>query len=102
MDFLRHTLRPGVCGCLGCEGQSGEETDQNYLPLTPIAKCKVVITVNQGLRGGRVVELKKIVDEAVKLCPTIQHVLVAHRTDNKVHMGDLDIPLEQVGLSPFV
>nr|XP_040129812.1 acetyl-coenzyme A synthetase 2-like, mitochondrial isoform X2 [Ictidomys tridecemlineatus] len=59
------------------------------------AKCKVVITFNQGLRGGRVVELKKIVDEAVKNCPTVQHVLVAHRTDNKVHMGDLDIPLEQ-------
>ncbi|KAF3824587.1 hypothetical protein GH733_009921 [Mirounga leonina] len=59
------------------------------------AKCKVVITFNQGLRGGRVVELKKIVDEAVKHCPTIQHVLVAHRTDNKVHMGHRDIPLEQ-------
>ncbi|XP_066093094.1 acetyl-coenzyme A synthetase 2-like, mitochondrial [Saccopteryx bilineata] len=59
------------------------------------AKCKVVITFNQVLRGGRVVELKKIVDEAVKLCPTVQHVLVAHRTDNKVHMGHLDIPLEQ-------
>ncbi|XP_057559894.1 acetyl-coenzyme A synthetase 2-like, mitochondrial isoform X2 [Hippopotamus amphibius kiboko] len=51
--------------------------------------------INDGLRGGRVVELKKIVDEAVKLCPTVQHVLVAHRTDNKVHMGDLDISLEQ-------
>lgn len=48
------------------------------------------------------VELKKIVDEAVKHCPTIQHILVAHRTDNKVHMGRLDIPLEQVGLSHFV
>ncbi|KAF6087256.1 acyl-CoA synthetase short chain family member 1 [Phyllostomus discolor] len=60
------------------------------------AKCKVVITFNQGLRGGRVVELKKIVDEAVKHCPTIQHVLVAHRTDNKVHMGHLDVPLEQL------
>lgn len=48
------------------------------------------------------VELKKIVDEAVKHCPTIQHVLVAHRTDNKVHMGRLDIPLEQVGLSHIV
>ncbi|XP_034518246.1 acetyl-coenzyme A synthetase 2-like, mitochondrial isoform X1 [Ailuropoda melanoleuca] len=59
------------------------------------AKCKVVITFNQGLRGGRVVELKKIVDEAVKQCPTVQHVLVAHRTDNKVHMGHRDIPLEQ-------
>uniref|UniRef100_A0A8D0N2H5 acetate--CoA ligase n=1 Tax=Sus scrofa TaxID=9823 RepID=A0A8D0N2H5_PIG len=59
------------------------------------AKCKVLITFNQGLRGGRVVELKRIVDEAVKLCPSIQHVLVAHRTDNKVPMGNLDIPLEQ-------
>lgn len=48
------------------------------------------------------VELKKIVDEAVKHCPTVQHVLVAHRTDNKVHMGHLDIPLEQVGLPHFV
>uniref|UniRef100_A0A8C5LKD7 Acetyl-coenzyme A synthetase n=1 Tax=Jaculus jaculus TaxID=51337 RepID=A0A8C5LKD7_JACJA len=59
------------------------------------AKCKVIITSNQAVRGGRVVELKKIVDAAVKNCPTVQHVLVAHRTDTKVHMGDLDIPLEQ-------
>ncbi|KAM5245650.1 acetyl-coenzyme A synthetase 2-like, mitochondrial [Ctenodactylus gundi] len=59
------------------------------------AKCKVVVTFNQGLRGGRVVELKKIVDEAVKSCPTVEHVLVAHRTDNKVPMGELDVPLEQ-------
>nr|XP_031529374.1 acetyl-coenzyme A synthetase 2-like, mitochondrial isoform X2 [Vicugna pacos] len=60
------------------------------------AKCKVVITVNQALRGGRVLELKRIVDEAVKHCPSVQHVMVAHRTDRKVHMGDLDIPLEQL------
>lgn len=64
--------------------------------LSLSAKCKVVLTFNQGLRGGRVVELKKIVDEAVKNCPTVKHVLVAHRTDNKVPMGDLDIPLEEV------
>ncbi|XDC81025.1 hypothetical protein R6Z07F_012198 [Ovis aries] len=60
------------------------------------AQCKVVITFNQGLRGGRVVQLKKIVDEAIKICPSVQHVLVAHRTDNKVHMGDLDVSLEQL------
>ncbi|KAG8548320.1 hypothetical protein GDO81_025760, partial [Engystomops pustulosus] len=59
------------------------------------ASCNAVITVNQGLRGGRVVELKKTVDEAVKNCPTIKHVFVAQRTDNKVHMGNLDIPLEE-------
>lgn len=69
--------------------------------MSLLAKCKVVVTYNQGLRGGRVVELKKIVDEAVRHCPTIQRVLVAHRTDNKVHMGDLDVALEQVGSPHF-
>uniref|UniRef100_A0A6I8MZQ0 Propionate--CoA ligase n=1 Tax=Ornithorhynchus anatinus TaxID=9258 RepID=A0A6I8MZQ0_ORNAN len=58
------------------------------------AKCKVVITANQGLRGGRVIELKKIVDEAVKNCPSVKCVLVVQRTDNKVPMGNLDILLE--------
>lgn len=82
-------------------GQCGEET-MRCIPVASIAKCKVVITFNQGLRGGRVFELKKIVDEAVKSCPTIQHVLVAHRTENKVPMGELDVHLEQVGLSHFL
>ncbi|XP_059696766.1 acetyl-coenzyme A synthetase 2-like, mitochondrial isoform X2 [Haemorhous mexicanus] len=57
--------------------------------------CKAVITYNQGVRGGRTIELKATVDEAVKSCPSIQHVFVAQRTDNKVHMGDRDIPLEE-------
>nr|XP_025034129.1 acetyl-coenzyme A synthetase 2-like, mitochondrial isoform X2 [Pelodiscus sinensis] len=57
--------------------------------------CKAVITYNQGVRGGRVVELKKTVDEAVKNCPGVKHVFVAQRTDNKVHMDDRDIPLEE-------
>ncbi|KAM4772223.1 acetyl-coenzyme A synthetase 2-like, mitochondrial [Rhinophrynus dorsalis] len=59
------------------------------------ASCKAVITFNQGLRGGRVTELKKTVDEAVKTCPSVKHVFVAQRTDNKVPMGNLDIPLEE-------
>ncbi|KAM6365643.1 acetyl-coenzyme A synthetase 2-like, mitochondrial isoform 3-T3 [Alca torda] len=57
--------------------------------------CKAVITYNQGVRGGRIVELKTTVDEAVKNCPSIKHVFVAQRTDNKVQMGDRDIPLEE-------
>ncbi|XP_030124745.4 acetyl-coenzyme A synthetase 2-like, mitochondrial [Taeniopygia guttata] len=57
--------------------------------------CKAVITYNQGVRGGRTIELKATVDEAVKNCPSIKHVFVAQRTDNKVQMGDLDIPLEE-------
>ncbi|XP_074022207.1 acetyl-coenzyme A synthetase 2-like, mitochondrial isoform X1 [Numenius arquata] len=57
--------------------------------------CKAVITYNQGVRGGRIVELKTTVDEAVKNCPSIKHVFVAQRTDNKVQMGDRDISLEE-------
>ncbi|KFU95201.1 hypothetical protein M959_14127, partial [Chaetura pelagica] len=57
--------------------------------------CKAVITYNQGVRGGRIIELKRTVDEAVKNCPSIKHVFVAQRTDNKVQMGDHDIPLEE-------
>ncbi|XP_069462984.1 acetyl-coenzyme A synthetase 2-like, mitochondrial [Ambystoma mexicanum] len=59
------------------------------------AKCKAVITYNQGVRGGRVAELKKTVDEAVKNCLTITKVFVAQRTDTKVHMSHLDVPLEE-------
>ncbi|XP_074673527.1 acetyl-coenzyme A synthetase 2-like, mitochondrial isoform X2 [Strix aluco] len=57
--------------------------------------CKAVITYNQGVRGGRITELKTTVDEAVKNCPSIKHVFVAQRTDNKVQMRDHDIPLEK-------
>ncbi|NWI63742.1 ACS2L synthetase, partial [Todus mexicanus] len=57
--------------------------------------CKAVITYNQGVRGGRIIELKATVDEAVKNCPNIKHVFVAQRTEKKVQIGDRDIPLEE-------
>ncbi|XP_060687708.1 acetyl-coenzyme A synthetase 2-like, mitochondrial isoform X1 [Hemiscyllium ocellatum] len=59
------------------------------------AQCKAVITCNQGVRGGRVIELKKLVDEAVKSCPTVKCIFVAQRTDGKVPMSNIDIPLEE-------
>ncbi|XP_078260791.1 acetyl-coenzyme A synthetase 2-like, mitochondrial [Rhinoraja longicauda] len=59
------------------------------------AQCKVVITCNEGVRGGRVIELKRTVDEALEECPTVKHVFVGQRTDKKVPMGELDIPLEE-------
>lgn len=60
------------------------------------AQSETVITVNQGLRGGKIVELKQTVDQAVKSCPTVKRVFVSKRTDENVLMSDLDIPLEQV------
>lgn len=55
-----------------------------------------MITVNQGVRGGKLVELKKTVDEAVQSCPTVQQVFVAMRTENPVSMAARDVALEEV------
>ncbi|PVU89443.1 hypothetical protein BB559_001119 [Furculomyces boomerangus] len=45
------------------------------------SNCRVIITANQGLRGGKVIQTKSIVDEAVKQCPEVQKVLVFERTN---------------------
>ncbi|XP_052552410.1 acetyl-coenzyme A synthetase 2-like, mitochondrial isoform X3 [Tympanuchus pallidicinctus] len=63
--------------------------------LNVAAQSETVITVNQGLRGGKVVELKKTVDEAVKHCPGVKRVLVSMRTDSQLPMTALDVLLEE-------
>lgn len=44
------------------------------------ANSKVVITTDEGKRGGKLIGTKKIVDEALKQCPDVTHCLVAKRT----------------------
>uniref|UniRef100_A0A8D0B0S6 Acetyl-coenzyme A synthetase n=1 Tax=Sander lucioperca TaxID=283035 RepID=A0A8D0B0S6_SANLU len=60
------------------------------------AQSSTVITVNQGVRGGKVTELKKAVDTALQSCPTVQQVFVAMRTENPVAMTARDIVMEEV------
>ncbi|KFA66164.1 hypothetical protein S40285_03361 [Stachybotrys chlorohalonatus IBT 40285] len=43
-------------------------------------KSKVVITTDEGKRGGKLIGTKKIVDDALKQCPDVSHVLVYKRT----------------------
>lgn len=64
------------------------------IPLS--AQSSTVITVNQGVRGGKVTELKKTVDTAVQSCPTVQQVFVAMRTENPVAMTARDVAMEEV------
>jgi len=47
---------------------------------------KLVITADEGLRGGRKVPLKANVDEALKTCPGVETVLVVARTGADVPM----------------
>ena len=45
------------------------------------ADCCAVITANEGKRGGRIVPLKKNVDQALIECANVKRVLVVKRTD---------------------
>ena len=44
----------------------------------------LVITADEGLRGGRKVPLKANCDEALKKCPTVKHCIVLKRTGGKI------------------
>jgi acetyl-CoA synthetase len=49
---------------------------------------KLVITADEGLRGGRAVPLKANVDEALKNCPSVERVIVVTRTGRGVWMEE--------------
>jgi acetyl-CoA synthetase len=47
---------------------------------------KVIVTADEGLRGGRIVPLKANVDEALERCPGVHSVVVIRRTGAAVNM----------------
>jgi acetyl-CoA synthetase len=50
------------------------------------SESKVVLTADGGYMNGKLVELKKIVDDAVRRCPTVETVIVVQRTLQEVRM----------------
>jgi len=48
------------------------------------ADCRVVITADEGLRGGRAVPLKANTDRALAHCPEVHTVFVVRRTGGKI------------------
>jgi acetyl-CoA synthetase len=50
------------------------------------ASCVAVVTQDGSYRRGQEVRLKPIVDEALKNCPTVKHVVVYRRTASAVNM----------------
>ena len=49
-------------------------------------KSEFIITADEGLRGGKNIPLKEIVDQALENCPDIKKCLVIKRTGNNVAM----------------
>ena len=47
-----------------------------------------IITADEGIRGGKIIPLKKITDEALVNCPNIKKCVVVKRTGNEVNWVD--------------
>jgi acetyl-CoA synthetase len=48
------------------------------------ADCRLVITADEGVRGGKTIPLKANVDQALAHCPGVDSVLVVKRTGNSI------------------
>ena len=52
------------------------------------SECKIVITADAGLRGGKNVKLKETTDEALEGAPSVESVIVHRRAGNEVNMAE--------------
>jgi acetyl-CoA synthetase len=48
------------------------------------ARCKAVITSDEAVRGRKIIPLKRMADEAVMACPSVERVFIAKRTNVKI------------------
>ena len=55
------------------------------------SECKLVITADEGVRGGKSIPLKTNVDIAVKECECVENIVVVKRTGNEINWSDRDV-----------
>ena len=55
------------------------------------SKCKIVITADEGVRGGKSIPLKANVDQATRDCDCVDAIVVVERTGGKVTWSERDI-----------
>jgi acetyl-CoA synthetase len=66
---------------------------------TRINDCEsdFLITADEGVRGGKIIPLKKIADEALSQCPNVKKCIVVKRTGNQVSWDDeRDVSYEEL------
>ena len=66
---------------------------------TRINDCEsdFLITADEGVRGGKIIPLKKIADEALSQCPNVKKCVVVKRTGNQVSWDDQrDVSYEEL------
>lgn len=54
------------------------------------SKAKIIITADGGYRRGKLIQLKRLVDDAISSVPSVEHVIVVKRASNDIQMGPKD------------
>ncbi len=66
-------------------------SSQSIIDRVNDAKSKIIITADGGYRRGKIVPLKRIVDDAIKHTSSIEKIIVVKRTHENIIMGEKDI-----------
>ncbi|GAB4311469.1 MAG: acetate--CoA ligase [Methanobacteriaceae archaeon] len=53
------------------------------------AEAKVILTADGTYRRGKIIDLKKICDEAVLRCPSVETIVVVNHTGSKIEISEL-------------
>ena len=62
-------------------------------------KSEYVVTADEGVRGGKTIPLKNIMDNALKVCPNVKKCIVVKSTGNKIDLEkNRDIYLNDLSL----
>lgn len=71
-------------------------SSQSIIDRVNDAESRIIITADGGYRRGKIIPLKKIVDEAVKQTPTVEKVIVVKRTHEDIDIYEKDMWFENL------